>query len=65
MRDRERKRVPDDRSNALKKISPRGFSCTPLGYGKSENPRPNKRTKEYEATQRGMNELCKKHFGSR
>ena len=35
MPDRERKRIPDDRSDILKGSLPMSY-CTPLGHGKSE-----------------------------
>ena len=59
MPDREKKRVPDDRSDILKG-SLHKSSCTPLGHGKSENLRLNEENKKEnrgEATRRGMEEL--------
>jgi len=54
MPDRQRKRIPDHRSNALK-----GYSCPSLEHGRSEYPRLSKESKESrdEAPQRGMEEL--------
>ena len=55
MPNRERKRVPDDRSDILK-----GSSCTPLGHGKSEYLRLNEENEKEnrgEETRRGMEEL--------
>ena len=41
MPDRERKRVPDDRSDIPKGFLPKSTSCTPLGHGKTEYLRLN------------------------
>ena len=60
MPDRERKRVPDDRSDILKGSLPQESSCTPLGHGKSEYLRLNEENEKEntgEATRRGMEEL--------
>ena len=54
MPDRERKRVPDDRSDILKGSLPES-SCTPLGQGKSEYLRLNEKNEKEnrdKATQR-------------
>ena len=65
MPDREKKRVPDDRSDILKG-SLHKSSCTPLGHGKSANLRLNEEKENRdEATQIGMGELCQKQCGNR
>ena len=55
MPDRERKTVPDDRSEES--------SCAPLGHGKSEYLRLNEENEKEnrgEAARRGMEELCQR-----
>ena len=67
MPDRERKRVPDDRSDILKGSLPES-SCTPLGQGKFEYLRLNEENEKEnrdEATQRGMEELYQRLCGNR
>ena len=59
MPNRERKRVPDDRSDILKGSLPES-SCTPLGHEKSEYLRLNEENEKEnrgEATRRGTEEI--------
>ena len=65
MLDRERKRVPNVRSDALKEPL---LGCTPLAHGKSEYPtlnEENEKEKRDEETQRGMEELYRRRCGSK
>ena len=60
MPDRERKRVPDDRSDILKGSLPKSPPAHPWGHGKSEYRRLNEEDEKEtrgEATLRGMEEL--------
>ena len=60
MLDRERKRVPDHKSDALKE-SPPGSSCPSQEHGRSEYPRQseeNERESRDEATQRRVCRSC-------
>ena len=60
MPNRERKRVPDDRSDILKGSLTKSPPCTPLGHGKSEYLRLNEENDKEnrgEATRRCREEL--------
>ena len=60
MPNRERKRVPDDRSDILKGFLPKSPPAQPLGHEKSEYLRLNEENEKEnrgEATRRGMEEL--------
>ena len=60
MPDRERKRVPDDRSDILKGSLPKKSSCTPLRHGKPEYLRLNEENEKEnrgEETRGGMEEV--------
>ena len=60
MPDRERKRVPDDRSDILKGSLTMSPPAHPLGHGKSEYLRSNEENEKEnrgEATRRGTEEL--------